>query len=144
MKTSAVMTRHVVGVSPVVTVGAASAMMQRLRIRHLPIVEGGRLAGIVSDRDLMRHDDETTCAQAMTPSPVVCSADAPISRVARLMLDNKIDSVPVVSGPGRLIGLVTSADLISLLLDRAEGDVLPFEFSLQLASSDTEAGALAA
>jgi CBS domain-containing protein len=80
----------------------------------------------------------------MTPSPVVCSSDAPISRVARLMLDNKIDSVPVVNGPGRLIGLVTSADLISLLLDRAEGDVVPFEFSLQLAASDAEAGAFAA
>ena len=57
MKTAAVMTRNVVVVSPAVTVGAAAAMMQRLRIRHLPIVEGGHLAGIVSDRDLMRHDD---------------------------------------------------------------------------------------
>ena len=143
MKTAAVMNRNVVVVSPAVTVGAAAAMMQRLRIRHLPVVDDGRLVGIVSDRDLMRHDDETTCAEAMTPSPVVCSPDAPISRVARLMLDNKIDSVPVVDGPGRLIGL-TSADLISLLLDRAEGDVLPFEFRLQLAASDAEAGAFAA
>jgi acetoin utilization protein AcuB len=144
MKTAAVMSRNVVVVSGAVTVGAAAAMMRRLRIRHLPVVDDGRLAGIVSDRDLMRHDDETTCAEAMTPSPVVCSSDAPISRVARLMLDNKIDSVPVVNGPGRLIGLVTSADLISLLLDRAEGEALPFEFSLRLAASDAEAGTFAA
>ena len=52
MKTSTVMTRDVVVVSPTVTAGIAARMMERRRIRHLPVVEGGRLVGILSDRDL--------------------------------------------------------------------------------------------
>ena len=49
MNTTAIMTREVVVVSPTVTVGAAVRMMDRLNIRHLPVVEGRRLAGIFSD-----------------------------------------------------------------------------------------------
>jgi acetoin utilization protein AcuB len=144
MKTAAVMTRNVVIVSPSVSVGAAAKMMSRLRIRHLPVVESGRLAGILSDRDLAKHSRGTTCAEAMTPSPITCAPDAPIGRVARLMIDGKIDSVPVVGSKGELIGLVTSADLLSLLVDRTELQALPFDFQLRLAGSDDEALAFAA
>jgi len=144
MHTAAVMTRHVVVIAPTVTVGAAADLMGRLRIRHLPVVQDGRLAGIVSDRDLLRHDRAASCAEAMTPGPVTCSPDAPVSRVARLMLDNKIDSIPVVGASGALIGLVTSADLLSLLLDHAEANLLPFDFTLRLAGSDQETLAVAA
>jgi CBS domain-containing protein len=144
MRTSAVMTRHVVVVSPTVTVGAAADMMRRLHIRHLPVVEAGRLAGILSDRDLYRHDRNATCGEAMTPSPITCTADAPVSRIARLMLDNKVDSIPVLSSSEKLIGLVTSADLLTLLLDRAEAEVLPFRYALRLADSDSAAQTAAA
>jgi acetoin utilization protein AcuB len=144
MKTAALMTRHVVVVMPSVTVGAAADLMRRLRVRHLPVLESGRLAGVLSDRDLLRYDAASSCGEAMTPSPITCSPAAPISRIARLMLDNKIDSVPVVGEAGDLVGLVTSADLLSLLLDRANADVLPFDFKVRLATSDAEALALAA
>ena len=60
MKSSSVMTRDVVVVSPAVTVAAAERMMERLRIRHLPVVVGGRLVGILSDRDLLRRPPATT------------------------------------------------------------------------------------
>jgi len=52
MKTSTVMTRDVVVVSPIVTAGIAARMMERLRIRHLPVVEKETVLGIVSLRDL--------------------------------------------------------------------------------------------
>lgn len=144
MKTAALMTRHVVVVTPSVTVGAAADLMRRFRVRHLPVLESGRLAGVLSDRDLLRHDAASSCGEVMTPSPITCSPAAPISRIARLMLDNKIDSVPVVDEAGGLVGLVTSADLLSLLLDRADADVLPFDFTVRLATSDAEALAFAA
>jgi CBS domain-containing protein len=52
------------------------------------------------------------------------------------MLEHKIDSIPVVSVSGTLIGLVTSTDLLGLLVDRAQAQVLPFEFKLRVADSD--------
>jgi acetoin utilization protein AcuB len=143
MNTSAVMTRSVVVVSPNVTVRGAARTMERLHIRHLPVVEGGRLVGILSDRDLLKHAPDAKCSEAMSVTPVTCSPDATVSRVAELMLERKIDSVPVVGLTGKLVGLVTSTDLLGLLIDRAQAQVLPFDFQLRIAASDQEAVALA-
>jgi acetoin utilization protein AcuB len=68
MNTSTVMTRDVVFVSPTVTAGSAARLMARLRIRHLPVVEGNRLVGIISDRDLLKHPPSASCAE-VTRSP---------------------------------------------------------------------------
>jgi len=144
MNTSAVMTRDVVVVSPSVTVRVAARMLERLHIRHLPVVDSGKPVGILSDRDLLKHAPDATCGEAMSVAPVTCSADATVSRVAELMLEYKIDSVPVVDVLGRLVGLVTSTDLLGLLVDRGQAHVLPYAFRLRMAGSDTEAVALAA
>jgi len=135
MNTSAVMTRDVVVVSPTVSVAVAARLMQRVHVRHLPVVEARKLVGILSDRDLVKQAADATCGQAMTPAPVTCSQDA--SRVASLMLEYKIDSIPIVSVSGTLIGLVTSTDLLGLLVDRAQAQVLPFEFKLRVAASNS-------
>jgi CBS domain-containing protein len=144
MKSSSVMTRDVVVVSPAVTVAAAERMMERLRIRHLPVVVGGRLVGILSDRDLLRRPPATTCGEAMSPAPMTCSADLSVGRIAEVMIARKIDSLPVVDRSGALSGLVTSSDLLALLVDRDAGKVLPFSFTIRTAVSDHEALALAA
>jgi acetoin utilization protein AcuB len=137
MNTSAVMTRNVVVVSPSLSVGIATRLMQRVHVRHLPVVESRKLVGILSDRDLLKHTADTTCGQAMTPAPVTCSQDASVGQVASLMLEHKIDSIPVVNSSGTLVGLVTSTDLLGLLVDRAQAQVLPFEFELKVADSDS-------
>ena len=133
MNTSAVMTRDVVVVSPTLSVGAAARLMQRIHVRHLPVVEARKLVGILSDRDLAKNAADAPCGQAMTPAPVTCSQDASVGRVASLMLEYKIDAIPVVSVSGTLIGLVTSTDLLGLLVDRAQAQVLPFEFKVRVA-----------
>jgi CBS domain-containing protein len=136
MNTSAIMTREIVVVSPTMSVGVAARLMQRARVRHLPVVEALKLVGILSDRDLSRHPADTTCGEAMTPAPITCSEEASVGRVASLMLEHKIDSVPVISVSGRLMGLVTSTDLLGLLVDRAQAQMLPFAFTLHVADSD--------
>src|SRR6476659_5098473 len=110
------MTRDVVVVSPNLSVGVASRLMQRRHVRNLTVVEARKLVGILSDRDLVKHAADATCGQAMTAAPVTCSQDASVGRVASLMLEHKIDSIPVVSVSGALIGLVTSTDLLGLLV----------------------------
>jgi CBS domain-containing protein len=143
MKTAAVMTREVVVVSPSVSVSAAHHMMSKLAIRHLPVVESGRLIGVLSDRDVIRHEGAgpgtVTCGEAMTPAPMTCPPEASVSHVAQLMLDHKIDSVPVVDAHRRLVGLVTSSDLLSLLVEHDQAQVLPFDFRLRMAHSDGDA-----
>jgi len=139
MNTSTVMTRDVVVVSPIVTAGIAARMMERLRIRHLPVVEGGRLVGILSDRDLLKHTPGTSCGAAMTAAPVTCSSNASVSQVAQLMLEHRIDSIPIVGYSGVLTGLVTSTDLLALLVDQEQAQVLPFDFRLRTAVNDSDA-----
>jgi acetoin utilization protein AcuB len=143
MKTAVVMTREVVVVSPSVSLSAARHMMARLSVRHLPVVEAGHLVGVLSDRDVLRHEGaetaRVTCGEAMTPGPLTCNPDSSVAHVAALMLDHKIDSVPVVDARGHLVGLVTSSDLLSLLLERAQEQVLPFDFRLRVAHTDGDA-----
>ena len=140
MKTSAVMTRGIVVVSPSVSAHAALMTMGRLTVRHVPVVENGRLVGIISDRDVLRRPVVTpplTCREVMTPAPVTCLADTSVGQVVRFMLEHKIDCVPVVDVDQHLVGLVTSTDLLELLLERDATQVLPpFEFRLRLADTD--------
>lgn len=139
MNTSSVMTRDVVVVAPTVPIASAARTMAEMRIRHLPVVEGGRLVGIVSDRDLVKRSPAASCGEVMTAAPVTCLANATVSHVARLMIEHKIDSIPIVNYSGTIAGLVTSTDLLSLLVDDNPARVLPFEFRLQMASSDGDA-----
>ena len=139
MESAAVMTRDVVVVSPMVSVGGAARLMERRRIRHLPVIENGRLVGILSDRDVLKHAPSLSCAEAMTPAPWTCLPDASVSHVARLMLDKRIDSVPIISASGSLAGMVTSTDLLWLLVERDQARRLPIDFQLRIAHSDDEA-----
>lgn len=74
----------------------------------------------------------------MTPAPVTCLPSTSVSQVAKLMLQHKIDSIPIVSYSGSLTGLVTSTDLLGLLTDLDEARMLPFDFRLRRAVSDSD------
>lgn len=142
MKASRVMTREVHCATPDVSIARAWTMMTDLRVRHVPVLYDGRLVGILSDRDLLvrasRASDgtltfpEVTCGEAMTTNPVAVSSTAPVSKVAALMLQHRIDSIPIVDLDGQLWGLVTSSDLIELLTEpESISEVLPFNFKLR-------------
>ena len=75
----------------------------------------------------------------MTAAPVTCLSNASVSQVAQLMLQHKIDSIPIVSYSGTLTGLVTSTDLIALLVEQDQAQLLPFDFRLRTAASDSDA-----
>jgi acetoin utilization protein AcuB len=134
------MTREVTVVPPELRLDVAHRIMQRQRIRHLPVVAGGELLGILSDRDVLLRaqlaDDGAvvvpaiSCGTVMTPAPATCEVDATVDQVVRVMTERKIDALPVVAPSGRLVGLVTSTDLLLLLLEPAEAQPLPFDYRL--------------
>jgi CBS domain-containing protein len=142
MLTTAVMTRDVTVVRPATSLAVAQRIMERKHIRHLPVVDEGRLVGILSDRDLLRYEGslmdglDTPAGTAMTPAPITCLITTTVSRVAQLMLDHKIDAVPVVDTAGLLVGLVTSSDLLQLLIESAPIQALPFHYRLLMREED--------
>jgi len=138
-----VMTREVICVQPQDTLEDAYSLMTEWQIRHLPVVEGGILLGVLSDRDVLARAQVNgavvavpamAVSVAMTPQPLVtCRPTSSVGYVAGLMLDYKIDCVPVTDVEGLLVGLVTSSDLLQLLRDRddEEHKILPFSYTVR-------------
>lgn len=137
------MTREVVVVPPSLLIANCWSIMQAKRIRHLPVVDAGRIVGILSDRDLLRVGNvlpsgelgfvRRHVADIMTLTPIVCAPDTSVAEAARIMTEKQIDALPVAVD-GRLIGLVTSSDLLNLLHESAEAS-LPFAFQIEMLSS---------
>lgn len=104
------------------TLARAHAIMRAHDIRHLPVLRGGALVGIVSQRDLHLIEtlkgvspDEVTVDEAMTPDPVTVRASAPLGRVAAEMAKDRHGSVVVVDGEGRITGVFTTTDALGAL-----------------------------
>ncbi|MGI8910034.1 MAG: CBS and ACT domain-containing protein [Rubrobacteraceae bacterium] len=121
------MTREVITLGPEASAAEAWALCREHRIRHIPVVDGGRLAGLVSDRDLRdvsppRGDREADTLRwvrvgdMMTRRPVTISPFDTIDHAAREFHDRKIGCLPVVEG-GELVGIVTSSDMMRALMD---------------------------
>ena len=109
-----VMTRKVVTIGPETACDKARRLMEEHRIRHLPVVAGGRLLGMVSDRDVRSAAAQTrgTLAEKiMTGDPVTITPETRVEHAARLMLDGRFGSLPVTDGQ-TLIGIVTYTDLL--------------------------------
>jgi acetoin utilization protein AcuB len=116
------------------SVADAYDTMMRMGIRRLPVVQDGRLVGIVTLGDLReaRPSPATslsiyelnyllarlTVAQVMTHSPYTVTTDTPIQEAARIMLDHKVGGLPVISEDSRPIGIITESDLFRMLIDQ--------------------------
>jgi CBS domain-containing membrane protein len=114
----------------------AETLMKLGHVRHIPVLENGRLAGIVSHRDLLaasltkvlHFDSEerrsflhsVEVREVMSTEIVTIAADAPLSEAADLMLRYKIGCVPVVDGDGVTLGIVTESDLLRAAYAGAE------------------------
>jgi acetoin utilization protein AcuB len=108
----------------------ADASMERHGIRHLPVMEEGRLVGVLGRHDLMRSAlafalgfgergramllHTLRVKEVMRERMVTIGAGQPASEVARLLLDHRIGCLPVLED-GELVGIVTSSDLLRLL-----------------------------
>jgi acetoin utilization protein AcuB len=133
------MTRNLVTLSSEASVAEALILCRERRIRHIPILEEGRLVGIVSDRDLRdaspalgdpertRTLREIRVGDVMTREVVTVAPQDSIENAAQQMYELKIESLPVVvEGPladegsavdaGKLLGIVTSSDVMRALV----------------------------
>jgi acetoin utilization protein AcuB len=122
-----VMSRSVITITPEQTLRDAVEMLRSKHIRHLPVVEGDRLIGIVTDRDVKRatpsllsgverdeYDrvlDTTKVAQVMTRDPMTVSPETRLRDAVKIFLDRKMGALPVVAN-GLLVGIITQIDML--------------------------------
>jgi acetoin utilization protein AcuB len=110
-----IMTSPALAVAAGTPVGAARAMLARGRVRHLPVVDGGLLVGIVSDRDLAGAPDAgAPVAQVMTRTVFVLSPEDSIQHAARLLRDRRFGALPVLDGRS-LVGIVSVVDVLGAI-----------------------------
>ncbi len=125
------MTKDPVTVGPRTGAAEALGLMQERKFRRLPVVDEGRLVGIVTDANLTsalqyyagrfdkarqkRDFSGIQVQNIMTPSPFTARPDTPVAEVARLMQDRKIGGVPIVD-KGKVVGIITESDIFHALL----------------------------
>ena len=118
MQIAEIMTRDAEVISSDAVVKEVAKKMQQLDVGFLPIRDGDRLVGMVTDRDITvravaegRDPTKTPVKEVMTPEVVYCFEDQDVSEVAKLMQEKQIRRLPVLNRQKRLVGIVSLGDL---------------------------------
>lgn len=131
------MTRQVVTLETDDNLAVAEDVMKLGRFRHLPVVARGKLVGLVTHRDLLgaladafggydsqekrwfgksRVERAIPTRQVMTPHPLTVRPTESVARAAEMLRANKYGCLPVVDDDEQLIGIVTEADFLDLVV----------------------------
>ena len=124
-----VMSSPVVTVSKHETLWDAWGLLYRSGLRHLVVLDGTRCVGVIDDRRIVAEwplgpatPHRRTVSEVMSRRCRVVIPATPISVVARIMLDERTDAIPVVTDAGDILGLITATDIVNLV---ASGDSRP-------------------
>lgn len=148
VKVEALMSRQVVVATPELPLKAVAALLTANRISGVPVEDDdGRVLGVVSEADLLRKEQglspevtrrfrwllrrldgevdklrARTAGEAMTSPPLTVAPGEDVTEAARAMLEHGVNRLPVVDGRGRLVGIVTRADLVRAF-GRGDGEI---------------------
>ncbi|MEQ3661718.1 MAG: CBS domain-containing protein [Flavobacterium sp.] len=131
---STIMTKEVIKLNITDTLTKAESLFKKHHIRHIPVVNGNKIIGMLSYTDLLRisfadaiEDDEEevdttvynmfSVEQVMAKNLTSIYPDAPIKDAAELLATREFHALPVVEG-NLLVGIVTTTDLIKYLIDQ--------------------------
>jgi CBS domain-containing protein len=131
-----VMSTHVIAVRQTAPYKEMAAMLHQQRVSAFPVIDGdNKVIGVVSESDLLTKEalqgtvprtllsreervrkqvNAVTAADLMTRPPVTIGPDEPVTSAARLMFDQRVKRLPVISDDGTLIGIVTRSDVLSV------------------------------
>lgn len=117
---------QVATVAPSSDVAEVLRLISEHNVGALPVVDGERLVGIVSERDVVRRLHERgvellglPVAEIMTTDVVTCGPDDSAADLARVMTDRRVRHLPVITN-GRLAGIVSIGDLVKARIDMLE------------------------
>lgn len=131
------MTEDVTTIEEGASAGAALEIMEERGIRHLPVVRGRQVVGMLSDRDLrgvglsMVHDIESldrlqarlrrTVTELMSADVLTVGPQTEVGELVDLLIEEKVSAVPVVDADGNnLVGIVSYIDVLRALRDAAD------------------------
>jgi len=116
------MSAPVVTISQSESLGSAWSLLAGSGLRHLVVVDGARCVGVVDDRKVVQAwpfgrlgFNRTIIAEVLEPRVRCVLPATPVSIGARIMLEEGVDALPVVSEQGTVVGVVTVADMLSFL-----------------------------
>jgi CBS domain-containing protein len=125
-----VMTSDVKACEPNTTVADAAKVMAKEDVGPVPIVEEGRLTGLVTDRDIVvrvvaegRDPGSTTVGEIASRDLVTVSPDDDLDTALKQLAQKQVRRIPVVEGD-RLVGIVAQADIARLGSDAETGEVV--------------------
>jgi len=120
------MTKKVFTIGPDDYLSDAITLMKEKAVKHLPVVKGGKIKGILSDRDIKEYSPSkattldiyelhyilanTRIKELMKAKVITTAPDTPVEEAAMVMLDQDIGSLPVVDG-GSLCGIISDKDI---------------------------------
>ena len=136
MRVDDLMTTNVITLNENDSLDFARVEMALARVRHLPVVRGGRLVGLVTHRDILRamcsafaEVDEGEQSDLLQTIPVreimstgvtTVAPDEEAGEAGRLLLDSKFGCLPVVAGGDHLVGIITEADFVELAIQHLD------------------------
>jgi len=131
---SAIMTKEIIALNRTDDLETAETLFKKHKIRHIPVVTGDTIIGMLSYTDLLRisfadavSEDENsvdtvvynmfTIDQVMAKNLVSVDSETTIKEVAEILSEKEFHALPVVDN-GELVGIVTTTDLINYLIDQ--------------------------
>jgi len=123
VKVSDIMTAAAVTEAPADTISEAAATMWQQQTGSLLVMEGDKLAGIVTERDLLRCTAEgvdaksTAVSEVMTPDPVTIGPDTALKEAAEIMFQKWFRHLPVVAPDGTVVGVISQRDLLTIVAE---------------------------
>jgi CBS domain-containing protein len=124
------MTPDPTAVEPGTPAQEAARLMKSEDVGALPIVEGGKLTGMITDRDLAIRvlaegkDASTAVGEIASKDVVTVDPQQSLEEAARLMADNQVRRLPVVEEDGRLVGILAQADVAETGHDTLTGELV--------------------
>ncbi|NJE12799.1 IMP dehydrogenase [Thermococcus sp. LS2] len=101
----------VITISPDETLDYALFLMEKHDIDGLPVVQDGKVVGIISKKDIATKEGQKV-RDIMTEDVITVEEDISVEEAMKIMVENRIDRLPVINKEGRLIGLITMSDLV--------------------------------
>ncbi len=114
------------------TVRRLDGLFHKHKLRHLPVIDGGVIVGVISDRDLLRsispyvgtvaedgRDRETLnhkAHQIMTRNPITITPETPVDDAGQILLKHNVSCLPVLDDSGHVVGIITKKDILRALL----------------------------